>query len=108
MGGGGGASQWPGCKPFGDIHSICPWANTPILVFFKKLLWIYRIFLHDIYAIFGGNATPQLTTSHGQCRISYVSYGKYDFSIEQYGIWKNTPILVFFKQEASRPDSSAV
>ena len=20
--GGGGASQWPGCKPFGDIHSI--------------------------------------------------------------------------------------
>ena len=20
---GGGASQWPGCKPFGDIHSIC-------------------------------------------------------------------------------------
>ena len=20
------------CKPFGDIHSICPWANTPILV----------------------------------------------------------------------------
>ena len=20
-------------KPFGDIHSICPWANTPILVF---------------------------------------------------------------------------
>ena len=29
---GGGASQWPACKPFGDIHSICPWANTPILV----------------------------------------------------------------------------
>ena len=28
-----GASQWPVCKPFGDIHSICPWANnTPILV----------------------------------------------------------------------------
>ena len=22
--GGGGASQWPACKPFGDIHSICP------------------------------------------------------------------------------------
>ena len=31
--GGGGASQWPACQPFGDIHSICPWANTPILVF---------------------------------------------------------------------------
>ena len=31
-GGCGGASQWPVCKPFGDIHSICPWANTPILV----------------------------------------------------------------------------
>ena len=30
--GGGGASQWPACKPFGDIHSICPWANTTILV----------------------------------------------------------------------------
>ena len=31
--GGGGASQWPfgeytPCKPFGDIHSICPWANS--------------------------------------------------------------------------------
>ena len=35
--GGGGASQWPACKPFGDIHSICPWANTPILVFL--LFW---------------------------------------------------------------------
>ena len=36
MGGGGGegASQWPACKPFGDIHSICPWAHTPILVFY--------------------------------------------------------------------------
>ena len=32
--GGGGASQWPACKPFGDIHSICPWANTPILAMF--------------------------------------------------------------------------
>ena len=35
VGGGGGASQWPArpaCKPFGDIHSICPWANTQILV----------------------------------------------------------------------------
>ena len=32
MGVGGGASQWPACKPFGDIHSICAWANTPILV----------------------------------------------------------------------------
>ena len=30
--GGGGASQWPACKTFGDIHSICHWANTPILV----------------------------------------------------------------------------
>ena len=29
---GGGTSQWPACKPFGDIHSIGPWANTPILV----------------------------------------------------------------------------
>ena len=34
---GGGASQWPACKPFGDIHSICPWANTPILVY----LWFH-------------------------------------------------------------------
>ena len=32
--GGGGALQWPGCKPFGDIHSICPWANTSILVIY--------------------------------------------------------------------------
>ena len=31
--GGGGASQWPACKLFGDIHSICPWANTPIIVY---------------------------------------------------------------------------
>ena len=23
---------WLACKPFGDIHSICPHANTPILV----------------------------------------------------------------------------
>ena len=23
---------WLACKPFGDIHSICPQANTPILV----------------------------------------------------------------------------
>ena len=30
---GGGASKWPACKPFRDIHSICPWANAPILVF---------------------------------------------------------------------------
>ena len=27
-----GASQWPACKPFGDIPSIFPQANTPILV----------------------------------------------------------------------------
>ena len=26
---------WLAYKPFGDIHSICPWANTPILVFNK-------------------------------------------------------------------------
>ena len=30
--GGGGTSQWPACKPFGNIHSICPCANTPIVV----------------------------------------------------------------------------
>ena len=24
------------CKPFGDIHSICPQANTPILVLLMK------------------------------------------------------------------------
>ena len=29
---GGGSQSWPACKPFGDIHSICPWANTPIIV----------------------------------------------------------------------------
>ena len=29
------------CKPFGDIHSICPWANTPILV----LLYNIAVFL---------------------------------------------------------------
>ena len=27
-----GLSKWPAYKPFWDIHSICPWANTPILV----------------------------------------------------------------------------
>ena len=35
--GGGAASQWPVCKPFVDIHSICPWANTQILV----ILWLW-------------------------------------------------------------------
>ena len=35
MGGGGGASQWPACKPFGDMHSICPWSNTPVLVVYR-------------------------------------------------------------------------
>ena len=39
--GGGGASKWPACKPFGDIHSICPWANAPILV----RLWFCLNFL---------------------------------------------------------------
>ena len=34
--GGGGASQWPACEPFGDIHNICPWANTPILVYLSR------------------------------------------------------------------------
>ena len=29
-----GASQWPACKSFVDIPSICPQANTPILVVF--------------------------------------------------------------------------
>ena len=24
---------WLACKPFGDIHSICPQVNTPILVY---------------------------------------------------------------------------
>ena len=36
-----GASQWLVCKPFGDIPSICPRANTPILVF----LW-YALFVN--------------------------------------------------------------
>ena len=33
--GGGSASQSPASKLFGDIHSICPWVNTPILVYDK-------------------------------------------------------------------------
>ena len=33
-GGGGAYNGHAACKPFGDIHSICPWANTPILVYF--------------------------------------------------------------------------
>ena len=41
--GGGGASQWPACKPFGYIHSICPWANTPILV----ILWNHALYEID-------------------------------------------------------------
>ena len=36
-----GASQWPACKPFVDIHSICPWANTPILVIDLKFREYY-------------------------------------------------------------------
>ena len=41
----GEGSQWPGCKPIGDIHSICPWANTPILVFIRFwYLWSLFIF----------------------------------------------------------------
>ena len=43
---GGGGSQWPACKPFGDIHSICPWANTPILVrncYYNPLIKCYYI-----------------------------------------------------------------
>ena len=35
VGWGGGASQCPACKTFGDIHSIFPWANTPILVVYE-------------------------------------------------------------------------
>ena len=34
--GGGGGIKWPACIPFEDIHSICPWANTPILVIFRN------------------------------------------------------------------------
>ena len=45
MGGGGGASQWPACKPFGDIHSICPWANTQILVYI--MYQIIKIYSND-------------------------------------------------------------
>ena len=30
-----GESQWPASKPFGDIPSICPQPNTPILVYFR-------------------------------------------------------------------------
>ena len=28
---------WLAYKPFGDIHSICPWANTPILVLYVNV-----------------------------------------------------------------------
>ena len=30
------AWQWPACKPFGDITSICPRANTQILVLIRS------------------------------------------------------------------------
>ena len=43
---GGGASQWLACKPFGDIHSICPWANTPILVIIM-FLFVFSHFLTE-------------------------------------------------------------
>ena len=49
-GGGGGSSQWPACKTFGDIHSICPWANTPILVIISNLFIIFYDILHARYA----------------------------------------------------------
>ena len=39
-GGGRGPSQWPACMPFGDIHSICPWANAPILVYAVFILYL--------------------------------------------------------------------
>ena len=39
-GGGGAASQWPTCKPLGVIYSICPWANTPILVFLNYFTFL--------------------------------------------------------------------
>ena len=38
IGWGGGASQWSACKPFGDIHSIWPWADTPILVLYGNII----------------------------------------------------------------------
>ena len=33
------------CEPFGDIHSTCPWANTPILFFLLSILEIVGIFI---------------------------------------------------------------
>ena len=39
-----GHPKWPGCKLFGDIHSICPWANTPILV-----IWWVIVFTSENY-----------------------------------------------------------
>ena len=53
--GGGGASQWPACKPFGDIHSICPWANTPILVCKYFSTWVYKLSPGWKHSHLGGN-----------------------------------------------------
>ena len=38
---------WLACKPFGDIHSICPQANTPILVvlMFLNIFMYYFVFI---------------------------------------------------------------
>ena len=57
--GGGGESEWPACKPFGDIHSSWPWANTPILViwficFMPNLIIrcsIYEVQLFESYVV---------------------------------------------------------
>ena len=38
---------WLACKPFGDIHNICPQANTPILV----LIYFCGISISEVFDI---------------------------------------------------------
>ena len=40
---------WLACIPFGDIHSICPQANTPILVNIMIFVILENIVLYDIH-----------------------------------------------------------
>ena len=55
IGGGGGrgvrgvwgASQWPVCKPFGDMHVFALGANTPILVLLEDADYAFTNSEHE-------------------------------------------------------------
>ena len=48
-----GNPKWPVCKLFGDIHSICPWAITPILVFLGyRQYCLYNLYYESYMYIF--------------------------------------------------------